>query len=55
MAGGVRGAAGADAEAAATGREGEGATIPGRGRGASIAAAPIPKKEDVAIPCVKAV
>ena len=54
-AGGVRGAAGADAEAAATGREGEGATIPGRGRGASIAGAPIPKKEDVAIPCVKAV
>ena len=55
MAGGVHGAAGADAEATATGREGEGATIPGRGRGASIAGAPIPKKEDVAIPCAKAV
>ena len=53
MAGGVRGAAGPDAEATATGREGEGATIPGRGRGASIAGAQIPKKEDVAIPCVK--
>ena len=55
MAGGVRGAAGADAEATATGREGEGATIPGRGRGASIAGAALPRREDVrtAIRCAK--
>ena len=49
MAGGVRGAAGADAEATATGREGEGATIPGLGRGARIAGAAVPKKEAVQV------
>ena len=45
MAGGARGAAGADAEATATGREGEGATIPGLDRGARIAGAAVPKKK----------
>ena len=53
--GGAHGAAGAAAEAMAIRRGGGSATIPGLGRGASIAGAPIPKKEDVAIPCAKAV
>ena len=54
-AGGAHGAAGAAAEAMVTRRGGGSATIPGLGRGASIAAAAIPRREDVrtAIRCAK--
>ena len=48
MAGGVRGAAGADA-GTVTRRGGGGATIPGLGQGARIAGAAVPKKEAVQV------